>query len=597
MVSKRDATVEYLLELGCEEIPPHLQQEASQLLGQKIVAALGSCGVATGQVETFWGPRRLTVYLAGLPRRTEDHIEERKGPHLEAPQKAIDSFLEGVGISSILDARIQQRPIHSKKPDYYFASVLIPGQEIGEILARIVPEVLSGFSWVKAMRWGHDVPNTPNFRWIRPIRNICSLMRCSTWGSGLREVPVNWGRLTSNGYVFGRETPRGVNLISLTNYAGRWVGPNLRDRYVDLLRRHRILVDAEERMEVIRNQISSVLIEGRLSYYNNADAEILLEEVANLVEWPVALVGELHSDFLEGNALPDRVTHLILRDYHRCLALRDTQTGELSRKFVIITDNVSGDLAVVGYERAVNVRLRDAASLWRQDQEKSLSDFMSDQVERGVVFHEKIGSMRGRVSRIARLAQVLLGIKEWSLSEADLEGARGVLAWAAWLAKADLATATVREFPELQGYIGGILARAQGSHPPVVEMITQHYKPQGPKDSLPSGAWARILALADKLDLLISFWCVGEKGTGSRDPFGLRRAASGVIRLARSFPEFDSAEALLDLVFSWNRELAEEYAELTQRHPGGPKSLEEIREDLSLFFERRSWNLAHPGGS
>ena len=487
---------ELLLELLSEELPARMQRRAADDLKRLVTAALVDAGLAHDGAAAFVTPRRLALTVAGLPVRSAPIREERKGPRVGAPQVAIEGFVRAAGLDDISEAQIVRDP---KKGDRYLAVRETPGQPTLDILARILEDTIRTFPWPKSMRWGNG-----NLRWARPLHGIVA-----TFGADGEEpdiVPLNVDGLTAGNMT------RGHRFMAPEIFAVRRY-----DDYVTRLERARVMLDTERRK-------ASILADARdralaLGLELVAD-ETLLEEVAGLVEWPVVLGGRIDPAFL---SLPDAVIRLTIRNNQKCFVLRDPKTGSLSDRF-IVTANIEarddGAAIVAGNERVVHARLADARFFYETDLKVPLEEWLP-KLNRAV-FHERLGTQGARVRRLETLAQALA-----PEVGADAHAA----ARAARLAKADLVTGMVGEFPELQGHMGHLYATAQGEPADVAAAIEEHYRPQGPEDVLPVGPVATAVALADKLDTLVGFFGIGETPTGSKDPYALRRAALGIVRI------------------------------------------------------------------
>jgi glycyl-tRNA synthetase beta chain len=485
-----------LLELFSEEIPARMQRKAAENLKSLVTSALVEAGLPYEGAKAFATPRRLALHVAGVPVGSASTREERKGPRVGAPDRAVEGFLRGAGLSSIEEATIQNDP---KKGDFYVAVIEKPGRSAIDIIAAFMPGILRNFPWPKSMRWG-----TSSTRWVRPLHSIVA-----TFGPETEEpdvVPFEFDGIQS-----GRTT-RGHRFLANTDFDVRRF-----DDYAVELEKHKVVLDADRRKNMILNDAKDRALALGLELVEDPG---LLEEVAGLVEWPVVLTGSFDEDFLE---IPDECIQLTIRVNQKCFVLKDPKTGRLANKLVLVSNIVAedgGKLIVAGNEKVIRARLSDARFFWDADLKSKLSDNLPklDVVK----FHEKLGSVGERVKRLVTLSGELAPIVG-----ADNEKAKR----AAELAKADLVSNMVFEFPELQGLMGRYYATAQGEDASVATAIEEHYKPQGPSDSVPTDPVAITVALAEKLDLLSGFWAIDEKPTGSKDPYALRRAALGVIRI------------------------------------------------------------------
>lgn len=512
-----------LLELFSEEIPARMQRKAAEDLKKLVTDALVERGLVYEGAKAFATPRRLALHIAELPVRGRDVREERKGPRVGAPDAAVQGFLKAAGLASLDQATIVSDP---KKGDSYIAIIEKPGQETVTAIAEIVPQVIRSFPWPKSMRWGKASAAGASLRWVRPLHSILC-----TFGPETEEPEVI--RFNVDGIASGNTT-HGHRF-----HAPQAITVKRFDDYVVSLEKAKVVLDADRRKEIILADARNLAFAQGLELVED---EGLLEEVAGLVEWPVVLMGEFEQRFLE---IPGEAIRATIRANQKCFVLRDPKTGALANKFILVSNlNASdGGKAIVGGNgRVVRARLSDAAYFWQTDRgslpdldtfgesakklgldlSKPLDQRMAKLDKLGVVFHAKLGTQGERVQRIAALAKEL----------APIVGADPALAErAAKLAKADLPTEMVGEFPELQGLMGRKYAELQGENASVAAAIEEHYKPLGPSDRVPTDPVSVAVALADKLDTLVGFWAIDEKPTGSKDPYALRRAALGVIRL------------------------------------------------------------------
>jgi glycyl-tRNA synthetase beta chain len=486
---------ELLLELFSEEIPARMQTRAAEDLKRLVVDGLKAEGLAAGEALAFSTPRRLTLVVAGVPAKSPAISEERKGPRVGAPEQAIQGFLKGAGLKSLDEAQLVSDP---KKGDFYVARIEKPGRKATEIIAQVVPAVMRKFPWPKSMRWGTD-----SFTWVRPLHSIVCLLDGKV-------VPFAIAGLESGdvtrGHRFHGNTPFAVK--SFEDY-----GTKLKDR--------RVLLPASERASWIAEQAQAMAAQAKLELVEDAG---LLAENAGLAEWPTVLMGSFDRAFL---AVPAECLTTSMRQHQKCFSLKDPKTGKLANRFLLVSNLIAKDAGaqiVAGNEKVIAARLSDARFFWEQDKKKPL-DVMASALK-GITFHEKLGSQWDRVERIAELSFQIAG----SVDAAPEDARR-----AAQLCKADLVSGMVGEFPELQGLMGRYYAEAAGAKPEIARAIELHYKPKGPTDTVPKeedgDAVAIAVALADKLDTLVGFWAIGEKPTGSGDPYQLRRAALGVIRI------------------------------------------------------------------
>jgi len=489
-----------LLELFSEEIPARMQAQAAADLKRLVTDALVERGLTYEGAQGFATPRRLALHVAGLPARQPDRREERKGPRVGAPEGAIQGFLKSAGLGSIDEARIVEDP---KKGNFYAAVIARSGQGTGEVVAALLPGIVRAFPWPKSMRWGRGSSRPEALRWVRPLQSILC-----TFGAETEEPEVV--AFSVDGIVAGDVT-RGHRFMAPESFRVKRF-----DDYVPSLERANVVLDAGRRADIIRHDARDLAFAQGLEV---VDDEALLVEVAGLVEWPVVLMGGFDPAFL---AMPAEVIRATIRANQKCFVTRGPD-GALAPNFILVANIAASDggsAIVAGNERVVRARLSDARFFWTTD----LGVKLADRVPKldSIVFHEKLGTQGERVRRIAALARELAPLVGADAAEAER---------AATLCKADLVSEMVGEFPELQGLMGRYYATAQGESPAVAQAIEDHYRPQGPSDRVPTEPVSIAVALADKLDTLVGFWAVNEKPTGSKDPFALRRAALGVIRI------------------------------------------------------------------
>ncbi len=485
---------ELLLELFCEEIPAGMQARGAADLERLVTAGLKEAGLAWTASEAHATPRRLTLWVDGLPEKQPDVKEERKGPKVDAPQKAIDGFLRATGLA-LEHCERRETP----KGAVWFAVIERKGRPTGVVLAEVIGRAVTGLGWPKSMRWSEG-----GFRWVRPLHHIMALFDGQPLAGQIEPDP-------QTRYVFTALTqghrflaPDAFEVGGFADYKAR-----LRDACV--------MLDREERKAVIQEQASRLAEAEGLRLKDDPG---LVDEVAGLVEWPVVHIGRIDGAFM---TVPPEVLTTAMRSHQRYFAL-ETADGTLAPRFVIVANTTTRDdgaAVVAGNERVLRARLADARFFWDQDRRVKLEDRVP--ALRNIIFHARLGSMEDKVFRMKSLIDDLLR----SLPNLDVNSARS----AALLAKADLTTGMVGEFPELQGVMGRYYALAEGETAEVAEAIAQHYSPLGPNDSCPSEPTAVAVALADKIDTLVGFFAIDEKPTGSRDPYALRRAVLGVIRL------------------------------------------------------------------
>jgi glycyl-tRNA synthetase beta chain len=490
-----------LLELISEEIPARMQTRAAEDLCRLVVAALHERGLPHDGAASFATPRRLALHICGLPTRQPDRREEKKGPRVGAPEVAIAGFLKSAGLRSLAEAKIQR---DSKKGEFYVAVIVEKGRDTIEVLAEILPAVIKSFPWPKSMRWGDASAQAGSLRWVRPLHAILA-----TFGPETEQTEVV--RFEVDGVRSGNVT-----------FGQRFMAPGkIRvrrfDDYVAALEKAKVVLDPARRRDIILNDAHNLAMAQGLTFVED---EALLHEVAGLVEWPVVLTGEFDKAFLD---IPHEVIRTTIRANQKCFVLDDAGTKKLSNKFILVANIEAGDggrAIAKGNARVVQARLADANFFWQTDLKIKLEARL-DSLDQ-IVFHEKLGSQGTRAKRLAELARF---IAPFAGADADLAERAGRLA------KADLTSEMVLEFPELQGVMGRYYASAQGEHQSIAEAIQDHYKPQGQSDRVPSAPVAIAVALADKLDILTGFFAIAEKPTGSKDPYALRRAALGAIAI------------------------------------------------------------------
>lgn len=481
-----------LLELFCEEIPARMQAKAERDLSDALQKSLKDAGLGFGKVDSLSGPRRLTVIIDDVAARSDDVREERKGPKVGAPEKAVQGFLRGAGLTSIDDAEVRSDP---KKGEFYIAVIETPGRNASDIIAEAVPAIVRGFHWPKSMRWGEG-----DLRWVRPLQRILCLLDGKI-------VPfevdgIKSGNVTEGHRVMGRGP---FEIESAEAYK------------TTLEKEGHVVLDRETRKTQIHRDAQKVCADAGLELIEDIG---LLDEVTGLAEYPVVLLGEMDPAFLD---LPEEVIQLSMKTHQKYFAVRDPKTGKLAPNFVVVANlkaTDGGKKIAAGNARVLSARLNDGRFFWDNDLATPLEE-MGKKLST-IAFKAELGSIGDKVERVAALARKL----------APKVGADPDLAEkAARLCKADLVSEMVYEFPELQGVMGRYYALEAGEPTSVADAIRDHYKPQGPSDAVPTDPVSVTVALADKLDTLVGFWAIDEKPTGSKDPFALRRAALGVVRL------------------------------------------------------------------
>jgi len=508
-----------LLELFSEEIPARMQAKAADDLRRMVTDKLVAEGLVYEGAKAFATPRRLALTVHGIPARQSDLKEERKGPRVGGPDAAIAGFLKATGLASLDEAKIQRDP---KKGDFYIALIEKPGRATLEVLADMLPVIVRTFPWPKSMRWGERSARPGALQWVRPLHAIVA-----TFGIETEEPDVV--KFAIDGIEAGQ-----------TTYGHRFMAPapiNVRrfEDYESKLKAAKVVLDPQARKDIILADAKQLAF---AQGFELVEDQVLLDEVSGLVEWPVVLMGSFDEQFL---SIPAEVVRATIRNNQKCFVVRSSSPlpagerstahasaaageGALTNKF-ILTANIEasdgGEAIIAGNERVIRARLSDAKFFYETDLKTKLEDRLP-KFEK-IVFHEKLGTQAERIARIELVAAEMA-----LLTNADVEKAKR----AARLAKADLLTEVVGEFPELQGLMGKYYALAQGEDASVAAASEEHYKPQGPNDRVPTDPVSVAVALADKIDTLVGFWAIDEKPTGSRDPYALRRAALGVIRIA-----------------------------------------------------------------
>ncbi len=480
---------ELLFELLSEEIPARMQARAAQDLKSLVADGLKESRLHYDNAKVFVTPRRLALVVNGLPETQPDISVERKGPKVDAPEKAIQGFLKSAGVT--LD-QCEQRETQNSM--VWFAVSEERGRATAKVLAELIPAALEKMSWPKSMRWG-----SRRDRWVRPIHSLLCLLDGVV--VPLATHGAEAGRITRGHRVLAREA------LAVADFAG----------YRDGLRNAHVMLDPEERQQVIAETATCLAKTEGLRIMPD---EALVAENAGLTEWPVPLMGRIDAEFMD---LPGTVLSSAMRKHQKYFSLEDAE-GKLAPFFIMVANIATADQGaaiVAGNERVLRARLADAKFFWDQDRRKTLSSRTT--ALKSITFHAKIGTLGEKVDRIQVLAVEL----HRYIPDADCDKVRA----AARLCKADLTTEMVGEFPDLQGIMGRYYALSDGEAPEVAQAIAEHYAPKGPGDACPSAPESVTVALADKIDTLVAFWAIDEKPTGSKDPFALRRATLGVIRL------------------------------------------------------------------
>ncbi|WP_424971096.1 glycine--tRNA ligase subunit beta [Dinoroseobacter sp. S76] len=484
-----------LIELFSEEIPARMQAKAAENLRKRVTDGLVEAGLTYAGARAFATPRRLTLVVSDMLAASAPVREERKGPKADAPDKAIEGFLRSTGLT-----RAQLETRETPKGEVLFAVMEKPGRPAAEIIAEVLETTIRSFPWPKSMRWGAG-----SLRWVRPLHRILCILQGE---DGTEVVPLEVDGITSADLTEGHRflAPGAFKVSGF-------------DDYVAKLRRAKVILDPEERAGHIWADATNQAFASGLEVVEDKG---LLAEVAGLVEWPVVLMGEIGEEFLE---LPPEVLQTSMKEHQKFFSVRDPKSGKIVR-FVTVANNEAADggaMILAGNRKVLSARLSDAKFFWENDLRVAKSGMQTWRDALGAVtFHNKLGSQEARIARIADLAAELA-----PQIGAEAEAARR----AAGIAKADLSSEMVYEFPELQGLMGRYYAEAAGHPAEVAAVAEEHYQPLGPSDAVPTAPLSVAVALADKLDTLTGFWAIDEKPTGSKDPFALRRAALGVIRI------------------------------------------------------------------
>jgi glycyl-tRNA synthetase beta chain len=493
-----------LLEFFSEEIPARMQPRAMEDLKKLVTDALVEEGLVYEGAKAFATPRRIALAVHGVPARQKDIREEKKGPRVGAPEAAVAGFLKSAGLTSLEQAKIEKDP---KKGEFYVALIEKPGRDAIEVLADILPDIARTFPWPKSMRWGRQSAQPGALTWVRPLHAIVATFGPETEDPQI--VPFKLGGVTSGNVTYGH----------------RFLSPGpievrRQDDWMTKLEKAKVIVDPERRREIISAEAKNLAF---AQGYELFEDDGLLGETAGLVEWPVVLMGSFDLSFL---TIPPEVIRTTIRNNQKCFVVRDPQSAKLAPRFILVSNMEAvdgGKEIVAGNERVIRARLSDAKFFYETDLKTRLEDRLPKFAQ--IVFHQKLGTQAERIARIVRLAGLLAPMINADPVKAER---------AAMLAKADLLTEVVGEFPELQGLMGKYYALAQGEDDAVAHACEDHYKPVGPGDLVPADPVSISVALADKIDTLVGFWAIDEKPTGSKDPYALRRAALGVIRIILS---------------------------------------------------------------
>jgi glycyl-tRNA synthetase beta chain len=548
-----------LLELFSEEIPARMQAKAADDLRRMVTDKLVAEGLVYEGAKAFATPRRLALTVHGIPARQPDLKEERRGPRVGGPEPAIQGFLKATGLASLSEAKIQS----DKKGDFYIALMEKPGRPAIDVIAEILPVIIRTFPWPKSMRWGARSAKPGALNWVRPLHAITATFGLETEEPDVVKFAVDGLETGQTTYGHRFMAPAAINVRRFEDYEAKLLDG-------------KVVLDPERRKDAILTDAKQLAF---AQGFELVEDQALLDEVAGLVEWPVVLMGSFDADYL---SIPGEVIRATIRNNQKCFVVRDPKTGKLANKFILVAniEATDGGKAIVsGNERVIRARLSDAKFFYETDLKIKLQDRLPKFQQ--IVFHEKLGTQAERIERIERLTAEIA-----PLVGADVEKAKR----AAHLAKADLLTEVVGEFPEVQGLMGKYYALAQGEDASVAVACEEHYKPQGPTDRVPTDPVSVAVALADKIDTLVGFWAIDEKPTGSKDPFALRRAALGVIRLIIEnklrLPLYERA-MLHSLLFA-ERALSEFEGKVAK----SVRSLDFIEPGLAKSLQHRAHQLA-----
>jgi glycyl-tRNA synthetase beta chain len=545
-----------LLELFSEEIPARMQAKAADDLRRMVTDKLVAEGLVYEGAKAFATPRRLALTVHGIPARQPDLKEERRGPRVGGPDAAVQGFLKATGLGSLDEAKIQRDP---KKGDFYIALMEKPGRPSLDVLADMLPVIVRTFPWPKSMRWGARSARPGALNWVRPLHSIIATFGLETEEPDVVKFAIDG--IEAGQTTFGHRfmAPAAISVRRFADYEAK-------------LKAAKVVLDSEARKNIILADAKQLAF---AQGFELVEDQTLLDEVAGLVEWPVVMMGTFEKEFL---SIPGEVIRATIRNNMKCFVVSDPKTGKLINKFAL-TANIEasdgGKAIVAGNERVIRARLSDAKFFYETDLKTRLEDRLPK--FDSIVFHEKLGTQAERIKRIERLAAEIA-----PLVGADVEKAKR----AAHLAKADLLTEVVGEFPELQGLMGKYYALAQHEDAAVAAASEEHYKPQGPNDRVPTDPVSVTVALADKIDTLVGFWAVDEKPTGSKDPYALRRAALGVIRLV---VENGLRLPILEVARSAHVAMPDKSA----KHSADPQKL--ARDLLAFFADRLKVQLREQG--
>jgi glycyl-tRNA synthetase beta chain len=491
-----------LLELFSEEIPARMQAKAADDLRRLVTEKLIAEGLVYEGAKAFATPRRLALTVHGIPARQPDLKTERRGPKVGGPDAAVQGFLKATGLKSLDEAKIQRDP----KGDFYIALIEKAGRDAIDVLAEILPVIIRTFPWPKSMRWGARSGKPGSLNWVRPLHAITATFGIETEEPDVVKFAVDGIESGQTTYGHRFMAPAAISVRRFEDYDAKLLAA-------------KVVLDPERRKDAILTDAKQLAF---AQGFDLVEDQNLLDEVAGLVEWPVVLMGSFEPEFL---ATPAEVIRATIRNNQKCFVVSDPKSnqGKLANKFILVANieaTDGGKTIIAGNERVIRARLSDAKFFYETDLKTKLEDRLPKFEQ--IVFHEKLGTQAARIKRIERLAAEIAPLVGADVAKATR---------AAHLAKADLLTEVVGEFPEVQGLMGKYYALAQGEDESVAAACEEHYKPQGPADRVPTDPVSVAVALADKIDTLVGFWAIDEKPTGSKDPYALRRAALGVIRL------------------------------------------------------------------
>lgn len=545
-----------LLELFSEEIPARMQAKAADDLRRLVTDKLVAEGLVYEGAKAFATPRRLALTVHGIPARQPDLKTERRGPKVGAPDAAVQGFLKATGLKSLDEAKIQRDP----KGDFYVGLIEKPGRAAIDVLAEILPVIIRTFPWPKSMRWGTRSGKPGSLNWVRPLHAITATFGLETEDPDVVKFEVDG--IASGQTTYGHRflAPAAISVRRFEDYEAKLLNA-------------KVVLDPGRRKDTILTDAKQLAF---AQGFELVEDQTLLDEVAGLVEWPVVLMGSFEPEFL---ATPAEVIRATIRNNQKCFVVRDPKTGKLASKFILVANieaTDGGATIIAGNERVIRARLSDAKFFYETDLKTKLEERLPKFEQ--IVFHEKLGTQAERIKRIERLAAEIAPLVGADVAKATR---------AAHLAKADLLTEVVGEFPEVQGLMGRYYALAQGEDASVAAACEEHYKPQGPTDRVPTDPVSVAVALADKIDTLVGFWAIDEKPTGSKDPYALRRAALGVIRL---IVDNDLRLGIASLLAEPTRRIYKQVVKLVPMYKSTPwegQQVPEVALDLLAFFADR----------